>query len=104
MEPLVVPDYLQGISILIEQDAIDYFPVGRSQMHGQVAVHGRQRFQMRAATVIFMVLLLGERIDNRAGLTRGSNVVQVRRGQSALAPEHVAVAALAFAPEDLLAL
>ena len=103
MKPLVIPDHLQGISILIQQNTIDYFSVGRSHVHRQVAVHGRQGFQMGAATAVLMVLLLGERIDNRAGLARASDVVQVWRGESAPASEHVTGSAMAFAPEDLLA-
>jgi hypothetical protein len=59
---------------------------------------------MGTAAAVFMMLLPGERIDNRAGLARASNVVQIRRGKSALASEHVTVTAPTFAPEDLLAM
>src|SRR5579871_313562 len=59
---------------------------------------------MGAAALIFVVLLLGERIDNRAGLAPAGDVVQIRRGESALTAEHVTAAALTFAPEDLLAM
>jgi hypothetical protein len=48
-----------------------------------------------------MVLLLRERIDDRAGFARPRDVVQVRRTESSLPSEHVTAAALAFAPKDL---
>src|SRR5215471_629260 len=58
---------------------------------------------MGTATAVLMVLLFRERIHNRAGLERASDVVQVRRRESALASKHMTVTALAFAPEDLFA-
>src|SRR5690348_6514267 len=59
---------------------------------------------MSAAAAVFTVLLLGERIDNRAGLAHAGDVVQIRRGEPALAAEHVTATALAFPPENLLAM
>src|SRR5215471_10924665 len=57
---------------------------------------------MSAAAPVLMVLFLGERIDNRTGFARARDVGQVRRGEPALASEHVTATALTFAPEDLL--
>lgn len=34
MKPLIVADHLQGISILVQQDAIEYFSVSRGDMRG----------------------------------------------------------------------
>jgi len=95
--------HLERIAVLVFEDAGDDGSVSACYAHRLIRRVGDEDLRDRAAVAEHSMQRLGERVHDRRGLARARQVREIGTDQSALALHHVAVRALAFAPEDLFA-